>query len=282
MPMNNMMNVDSRIQYERLQAGRKALQESGKSPRQVGQERAKRALRWIYDWGWSSPAVIEALASGNRNSLTSRLVRRGLVNKTRTESGGGHRDVPAYFLTLTREGIEEVERWLEEPAHLLPYEVDPYKVNQAVLRHDTIAQMATAQSLQRGFIHAYRTERQLARQSAAGVKQPDVLWLQRIEGSDNWGLLAIEIELSAKWDRQLDQFIHGCITSLVGDPPRFHRILLITDSPAIKARYQAAMTPGSEYRLWEKDHRRYWVVADTAEVPNSIEGRFQCKLLERS
>lgn len=273
--------MEASTQHERLQAGRRALQDSGKTPRQVGQERTKLALRWIYDWGWSSPQVLEILANSNRNSVAARLARRGLINRTRTESGGGHRDVPAYILTLTKEGVEEVERWLTNPAHLLPYEVDPYRVNQSILRHDTIAQMATAKALRGDAIHSYRTERQLAQQSQAGVKQPDVLWLQHLDDK-NRHLMAIEVELSAKWGRDLDQFIHGCVTSLTGDSARFHKIMLISDSPAIITRYKSAMKGGSEYDLWEKDARRYWVVADTTEVPHNIEGRFLCKLVERS
>jgi len=275
--------MDTSIRSEQLQAGRRALQATGKSPRQVGQERARTALTWIYRWGWSSPATIELLTGGNRGGLAAKLVRRGLLSRTKTESGGGHRDVPAYILTLTEAGVQEVERWLTDEAELLPYDTDPYRVNQSLLRHDTMAQTATARALQNRSIQAFLTERQMAARSRPGIKQPDVVWLQRgDEEDDQWLRFAVEVELSAKWSRDLDQFVHACVTSLTGDQPRFHQIILITDSPAIKARYENAFRPGSQYDLWERDPRRHWHVVDTTTVPDTTEGRFLCRLVNRS
>jgi DNA-binding PadR family transcriptional regulator len=272
--------MDTSNRNVQLQEGRKALQLAGKSPRQVGQERAKLALRWIYDWGWSTPTAVELLAGGNRSGLATRLVQRGLVNRTRTESGGGHRDVPAYLLTLTEGGVQEVERWLESESSLLPYDIDPYKINQAVLRHDTIAQMATIRALKNDTIQGYMTERQLAQRSESRIKQPDVVWIQKIE--DTRLKLAIEVELSAKWARDLDQFVHSCVLALSGDSPRFDQIILITDSPAILTRYKSAFQSGNEYNLWERDQRRHWIATDSAHVPENAANRFLCKLVNRS
>jgi len=271
--------MTERNEHAQLQAGRKALQVAGISPRKRGKEREKQALRWIYNWGWSTPSTVELLVGGNRAGLAARLARNGLINKTRTESGGGHREVPAYILTLTELGIQEVERFIDDPDQLLPCDLDPYKVNQALLRHNNIAQIATAKALRNETITGYITERQMATKSEKGTKQPDVLWHQEL-GNQNIRL-AIEVELSAKWSRDLDQFIQRCVTALLGASPRFDQIILITDSPAIERRYKEAFRHGAEYGLWERDAQRRWSMVDTEKVPLAAAERFMCKLVNR-
>jgi len=119
----------------------------------------------------------------------------------------------------------------------------------------------------------------MATKSEKGTKQPDVLWNQELSGQKI--RLAIEVELSAKWSRDLDQFIQRCVTSLLGASPRFDQIILITDSPAIERRYKEAFKHGAEYGLWERDAQRRWSMVDTEKVPLAAAERFMCKLVNR-
>ena len=207
---------------DKLAKMRMARQEilNGQSPRERGDEKMRLALDWIYRWGYSSPKVIELIGGAARSGLSARLVKRGLLRSTRTESGGGLKGVPDVILTLTELGQQEIERVSNK---LLQYDQDPYRVNQLKLRHDTLAQTATAKALTNGSIQDFRTERELAQRSQQGVKQPDVLWAM-----DDLRV-AVEIELTAKWDRLLDQFVDSCINALTSSnekEPRFHQILL--------------------------------------------------------
>ena len=262
---------------DKLAKMRMARQEilNGQSPRERGDEKMRLALDWIYRWGYSSPKVIELIGGAARSGLSARLVKRGLLRSTRTESGGGLKGVPDVILTLTELGQQEIERVSNK---LLQYDQDPYRVNQLKLRHDTLAQTATAKALTNGSIQDFRTERELAQRSQQGVKQPDVLWAM-----DNLRV-AVEIELTAKWDRLLDQFVDSCINALSSSnekEPRFHQILLATDSPAISKRYKAAFDPGQTYGIWKKDDKAgRWKMDGTRKVPNWIEGKFVCKLFD--
>jgi DNA-binding PadR family transcriptional regulator len=247
-----------------------------KSPRARGDEKMLLALDWIYKWGWASPSTLDLLVGTVGRGLGTRLVKRGLLIKTRTQSGGGVKGVPASVLTLSQTGLEEIERIRES---LLPYELDPYRIRQHQLRHYQLAQLATARNLLKGnLLKSYLTEKELSARSAAGIKQPDVVWILQ-----SGAKIAVEVELSAKWGRDLEHFIHACIQSLSqaadGSRPRFDMVTISTDSRAIVRRYQAAFQPGSTYSMWKKDAQRRWVVASAAEVPAWVEGRVVCQLL---
>ncbi|MGJ4748785.1 hypothetical protein ACQV5M_20660, partial [Leptospira sp. SA-E8] len=119
--------------------------------------------------------------------------------------------------------------------------------------------------------------KELAQRSAEGVKQPDILWT--LNGEKRW---AVEVELSAKWGRDFDDFTLKCLRGLhktSEKAARFDGIFLVTDSPAIHARYTSAFKPGATYNTWEKDDQRRWKVADSHQVPNWIEGRFICQVM---
>jgi hypothetical protein len=93
-----------------------------------------------------------------------------------------------------------------------------------------------------------------------------------------------EVELTGKFGRQLDQFVCGCVHALVGNAsqrPRFHRIAIVTDSPAIKKRYEQAFAPSARYQVWSKNSRGYWVSENNARtVSDNVKGRIQCQLIK--
>lgn len=232
------------------------------------------ALDWVYRWGWSSPSTIDSLAGTVRRGLAARLVRQGLLRSTRTASGGGVKGVPATILTLTATGLSVVERVRES---LLAYELDPYRYRQDQLRHYQLAQAATDQGLQLGKISSFQTEKEYAALSEAGIKQPDIIWFLP-QGLKT----GVEVELSAKWGRELDHFILACLRALQakdGQPATLDFIALVSDSPAILNRYQAAFQPGAKFNRWRKDERSRWEVADAVQVPIWAKGKLQCRLI---
>jgi len=266
--------MDANNHTSKLQAGRKALADAGIAPRSKGKQRTTEALLWVYRWGWSSATTLETQAGSERSGLASRLVKSGLLNRTKTEAGGGARDVPQFIFTLTEMGIAEVERSLTNAGDLLPYDIDPYRINQALLRHDTMAQNATAKVMANASITSYETPRQMAVQSERNVKQHDVIWIQP-DGS-RYG---IEIELSAKWERKLDDFILGCLQSI--SKKSVSKVIIVTDSKAIQSRYRAAFAAGATFSVWERDNRRYWHPVKEVTIPEELSGRVVCNHVER-
>lgn len=256
----------------RLSAARAAM---GSSPRARGQEKLRIALDWIYRWGWSSPQVLDMATSGSRSGLAARLERLKLIKQTKTEAGGSVKAIPVFMLTLTSVGLDEVERLRED---LIQYDLDPYKIDQTKLRHDEIAQRATADALKKGSITDFRTPKELAAKSEKNVKQPDILWIDK-----SGQRMGIEVELSAKWDRKLDQFVFGCLQSLSEKAQPVQKVdvvAVISDSKAIIKRYKEAFLPGSKIGIWTKNEKGFWSQTKEIEVPKWVEGKMLWRFIE--
>lgn len=243
----------------------------GESPRARGERKRRRVLNWLYRWGYSSAEIIRQVAGQQAKGYASGLAKKGWLVETKTESG-----TPRFLYTLSRAGLQEAERLSND---LLRYpEIDPYKINQQQIRHYLIAQQATVNALA-GAIADYRTERQIDQSGdQPGQKRPDVVW-QLPEGR---GKMGVEIELSAKWDRRLNEFIFGIARALqhkTDKPAEYQRFAVVSDSPAIIRRYQAAMEPGADLPIWKKNQRAHWEVEKVIPVPGWLIERVNFHLL---
>jgi hypothetical protein len=131
-----------------------------------------------------------------------------------------------------------------------------------------------------GYVVSYLTERMLNQSgNQPGEKMPDVVWVTQSGQS-----IGVEIELSAKWGRDLGHFTLGIIQALAsseGKPPRFNRFAIITDSAAIYDRYIDAFKPGKGLPIWKKNKRQHWVIDKTVEVPGWVSTKIDFQLLER-
>jgi hypothetical protein len=257
-PMNDQMKEMTKIEAQ-LAAARAVLAASGKSPRQLGEESRLRVIEWIYHWGCTSATIVQLLLGRTSAGYAQKLARQGWLVATKTKSG-----LPNLFFTLSEQGRQEAER---HAAALYRYpEIDPFRVNQQQIRHYLIAQSSTVNALNAGVIIDYETERMFSGEGdKSGVKRPDVAWMTKA------GLtIGAEVELSAKWARDLDMFTLGIVRALQsgGDKPaRYNRFAIISDSPAIINRYRAAMQPGVALLMWKKDQRGHWVIDKTIKVP---------------
>jgi hypothetical protein len=231
-----------------------------KSSRQVGREKDLSALLWVYFWGWSSPSVLDFYASPGRRGVAARLVKKGFLSEHVTNSGK-IKGSPDKVLTLTRDGVSEVEAFLAED-QLLAYPSSGEKIiawNQ--LRHDLLTQKYTAQSLKNGTIAGFLTPRQTSRKSDKNAKQHDAIWIFRDQKK-----MGIEVELSAKWDRDLDDFVRKCIFS-ASKNGQVDAIGILSQSQAIIDRYKSALRVGASYQIWEKNTSGKWYVKQTRTVP---------------
>jgi len=259
----------------RTSAARAALPAKlgGKSSLERGKERTKQALEWIYRWGWASPTTLEMLVGAKRSGLALRLVKNNLLVSNKTLSRRTEKFLPGTFLTLTPTGkhLAEVDRDVQ-----MPYECRPERINQNHLLHDEMAQRATAERMAAGTITDYKTEKEMQGRSMNCVKHPDVGW------TFPDGLrVSVEIELSPKWERDLHVFVHSTLLSLSrkDGPARFDRMVLVTDSPAILKRYQAAFLPGANYSLWRKNDKGRWFAFQEATVPSWSTERIMWKMI---
>ena len=93
--------------------------------------------------------------------------------------------------------------------------------------------LATFKSLDDGKIVDFLTERQVSTSVYNKFKIPDVIWQLKDNRS-----IGVEVELSAKWSRKLDDFVLRIHQAL--DSKLYHFFVIATDSPAIQSRYEAA------------------------------------------
>jgi hypothetical protein len=253
-----------------------AVMASKTSPRERGEQKVTEALVWIYRWGWSSPSIIDSLCSTARRGLTRRMVKRGLIVSTRTESGGALKSIPNYILTLTKAGLVEEERNHNEQ---VKYIIDPLRIDQGKLRHDFLCQKITQDALHAGKIKEFKTEKEMSSASAKDVKQPDILWIFA-DGMRS----AIEMELSGKWERDLDDFVRRLVLSLRSTdetPAKFDTAVITSDAPKIIDRYATQINKIAKYNKWVKNARNYWVVENSYPIPEEIRNRILFKLLEK-
>jgi hypothetical protein len=243
------------------------------SPRERGREKDSLALEWIYRWGFSSATLTDAFASPNRRGVAARLEKKKLIIGWPCEAAGGIPGIPDRVFTLARQGVEEIECQLTED-HLLGYPRESYKViNWNQLRHDLLIQKFTIDRLHSGIITGFQTPREIDRQSKPGQKQPDAVWI-----SEEFGKIAVELELTIKHGRQLDQTMLAVLLSV--KPPTttddgyqtdpggpYDEVWYLCGSDHIRNAYQKAYQPGSEFSEWERHPKnKNWIENDIKKL----------------
>jgi hypothetical protein len=241
------------------------------NPRAQGEANKKKALVWTYNWGFTTPSILQLLLQHAGMSWANGAVKQGWMRKTGMTSRERVR-----VLTLTEKGLAWVEQRSDQ---LLKYsELDPHRISPATIWHNLLAQKLTLHAARRGEIKSFMTERVLATKSAQGTKQPDVVWFSR-EGER----IAVEVELTAKWDRKLDDFVGKTIAALSegedGQRPRFDRFEILTTSRAIARRYGEAFMPGTSLRVWRDTTKGAATLSHLTEVPDWVHQKVSFRMI---
>lgn len=256
-------------------AAQAALQ--GRTTRQAGRDKDLIAARWIYRWGWSTPGIVDLMASPGRRGIAARLVKRGWLSNHPTPSGSGIKGVPAEVLVLTHDGVSEVESDLSE-SDLIPYSSKPeLTIPWHQLRHDCLVQLWTARRLAAKKIKSFSTPREISKPSLSGIKQSDAIWTIATPAKNLQ--VGVELELNAKKDRELDQTILALLKSVqpeIGSalPGPLDAVVLLSHSQAILDRYKKVLAPGATLTLYDRDSSRHWKASGTTKVPDWTKGRF--------
>lgn len=258
---------------EQLGNARNELAKSGKSPRMIAYESRLTVLNWIYRWGYTSSALIQEMLGKTSGGYALKLEKLGWLSATKSQSGA-----PAAFFTLTAQGLEEASRHADE---LYRYpEVDPFKVRQQLLRHNLLTQKITINALNSKAITSFETDRMFMHEGdKPGEKHPDVVWI-----TDTGLRIAVEVELTAKWERDLDEFVIGIVRALEDASDRsakYSRFFVFSDSPAIIVRYHKAISPSANLNIWKKNHRHHWVIDQVIPIPEWLIEKVDFRLIER-
>ena len=237
----------------------------GQSPQQRAKEKLKKTLDWIYRWGFTTEKVIHLLSGQQAHTYAKSLVKRGYLVETKTLTGS-----PKFFYTLSEIGLQAAER---EALQVYEYkESNAYKVNQALIRHHVLAQISTFKSLDSGKIVDFLTERQVSTSVYNKFKIPDVIWQLKDKRT-----IGVEVELSAKWSRKLDDFVLRIHQAL--DSKLYHFFVIATDSPAIQSRYEAAFKQPVVNR-WQENNRGHYHIVEQIDLPPTLSKQLIFRLMQ--
>lgn len=254
----------------------------GMTPRQKGAEKAAQALEWIYKWGWSTSSVIAQLAGTGKNSaLGARLVKNGWAKRQPIRIVSSYKVTPTDILTITPEGVAELTALQDELPRSRNGAVGKRIIKKDVI-HDLLVQTLTLQYMDRtldaipgpfrerhGVVRGFATAHQIS-DDIRQRKIPDAIWFM-----ENGKRLAIELELSPKFGRELDVFIsRHCEMQKKNAKGRVDGLLTFFSSPYSAERYTDAMKAGVEvkYWLWNPDDLRWYtpLVNPTFKIPETF------------
>lgn len=260
-----------------------ASKQSRKTPREKGRENELKVLRWLADWGFTSPLLLSKLVG---SQSVRRIEKNGLIDRVETGS--------VYYPTLYRLsnlGLQFATELVDIDAEDRYDEIDLSRIRLDKARHELTAQHLTLDN-KGGFfpnttwlVGDHWTERQFADLFtddegnpiyAKNAKLPDVVWTVTDMGDDGGETLkiAVEVELTKKGSIEpnsktryrLDQFILRVLHSI--NTGKVDSYIIASRNQGILGSYQNAMTPGRTYRTWEKDKRGHWQPDKEIIVPD--------------
>jgi hypothetical protein len=199
--------------------------------------------------------IKKCLNCGNGYAL--RLVRNGYVKQV---------DLPSTHLTplfmLTELGLKEAEK-IEIRHHF--YDLNPSSIKQQLVRHNLAIQQAI---LVLPDVLSYSTEAMFDEKDIFDAKRPDALI--EIDGFEGYKI-ALEVELTEKRGRELEQAIHRHVNALKQN--RYYGVIYVTDNPRIAENYEDRLN----YRIdtWKKGSNGSWMrTGDSYLVPHELNLRF--------
>lgn len=229
----------------------------GVTPRQASEHKKKTVLLWLLMWGFSSSEIVRQVLGVRETGYIASLVKLGLVRVVdiHTLLGG-----TAYM--LTQQGLEQALAYGE---HAVRYELNPNKIQPRLAKHHMAVQKVVAAIPNR---LACLPERLIGELDKQGVKRPDALVL--IDGAElRW--VAIEVELSQKWGRDLDLAMGGNLRGL--QEWKVACVLYVTQSQLVVNAYQEHLA--KPLQVWEKNGMRWVRSEDCIDVSDGLRKRIK-------
>lgn len=226
----------------------------GKSPREVGAERAKAALAWLRRWGWSSPSVLDVVTRSTRRGLAARLERAKLVERLEIDFYSiAIAPLPKRLLRLTEMGQQLAETLCN--AKTIYEDIARPKPSQ--LLHDIKVQEIAAKYIAQGAELVYSAP-EIDRLVKSG-KKPDAV--VSLEGKK----LAIELELTKKKDDELYFGVEAICRSL--ESRKYDSYIIYCGTASIGERYRSALIPNNIIDRYIRAENRHLKKSGTYMVP---------------
>lgn len=237
---------------------------TGLTSHQIHEQKIKNFCNWIYKWGWSSTVFLDEMLEGTKRGFTKKMIKKGLAVSHANERISFTKGWPNDFVTLTRMGIEYLQQFddieidLEYPKNGLSL----VNINQT--RHDLLCQKYIFKKRKElenlhgdleQFEFDYKTSRMIRnKKSEEGIKEPDIIMIL------NGDIIAIEIELTIKKDRELDQFCSLIIRSLQKN--EYDEIHIISSNSIINKYSKVLHDINAKVSVWRMKENRTWFKTD--------------------
>jgi hypothetical protein len=236
----------------------------GTSPSVKAEQNKLIAFQHIYNFGYSTDQLITALLGKKATGWAATQVKSGWLRRTDFEAF-----LHGPLFTLSNRGLE----WIEEMIDFIhPYpEANPHKIHQALIKHNLFAQRFLIESYTRDYLVGSFTERQYATLDTQGAKRPDMIF-HHFE----LGVVAIEIELSPKWERRLDDFVIRIVRDLGyfnNEEEKYSSYCIVSKSAALLNNYREAFSPGSNINEWYKDHKSELICECVGKINQRLSSR---------
>lgn len=218
------------------------------------EEKVNTALLWIWQWHYSTPKLIDMLVSQRNNARSTdfiqKLEKHGLV--TCRDSGlRGLKNLPTKLVFLTRSGLDQA--MLNSDKQFKPCLTT--KFDSKYLDHHLTVQKLTLDNMRAGKLVDFIPETQIP----AGhdvAKIPDAIWLLKNGHSNEKTVVAVELELTQKYDRAFDMFCSESYKAL--NLEIYNSLIVISRSKPLLLRYSQTLRPDGQVNNWYKDKNGTW------------------------
>ncbi|MVW72881.1 hypothetical protein [Bordetella sp. 15P40C-2] len=229
-----------------------------------GAEKLSCVLEWVYRWGYASASTLVLASGAQDRSYTQRLVRKGLIRPVPTTRCPTTREI----YVLSRAGLDQARAAYSE---YIDYpELDTRRINQANVRHNLLAQREVLARLPA--YQGWMSDRDFG-QNLADSKRPDGGLVD-----DQGRITGLEIELSGKWARRLDQLSIRIVASLAQE--KLSKFIVLCATEAMAARYRGALRDGHEIQKWEQVGESKFVKRGKwPPIPPEIAGKINIEVL---
>jgi len=240
------------------------------------QEKKDIVLRWLYEFGWTSSALINRITGNGRDHrFIKRLEAAKLVdikpNDHKTEEHS-----PKHLVYLTSQGIAEACTMMYSDGERFPYN---RRHNLSNIDHDHLLQLfalnlstftpsITLDDFRKGKLVSERRrhhDRKILSRTTPHVadKVYDLIF-ENNTGKDRGARVGVEFERTSKWDDDLCRFQRKIDFDVCEG--RIQQVLILVHrEPALK-HYQRAFETGSSYNTYYYDKgQKKWLV-DTEET----------------
>ena len=233
--------------------GLQKMRTNGLSPLGRAREKQRIALEWIYFWGFSTETILNIITNSHRRGLGEALKARGLVHKIplfTKQNLLSNESRSAY--SLTEDGLYLAQEYLSRAIFLEYNTSEPMRmIRQQQVQHELLLQKVIASLYSDDSLLRFYSTREMEKRQNELYKVPDAVIVHKTPlGIEE---TAIEIELSAKYRRDLDEFRSGHIFSIENCEATWSRVAIVSPNEHLLSHYKSSVKPDTPVQMWHKN-----------------------------